>query len=70
MDDGLASYLIGHAALREIKIRDGREPPLTLDEWRWFADGSVPPGQLETVLKGLPARDRIHKAKYRGRPSG
>lgn len=49
MNDGLACYTIGHAAIRERLVRAGEEPPRNDQERRWAAEGWVPVPQLETA---------------------
>ena len=54
MDDGLSSFNIAVRAIREIKVRAGEAPRINIDEWRWFAEGPVPPNKLDTAVYGLP----------------
>ena len=53
MDDGFACHTLAVRAIREIAVREGRAPPVSLDEWRQWAEGPVPPNRLDTAVYGL-----------------
>lgn len=53
-DDGAKSYALGHAAIREIKIRKGEIFPSTPTEFRWAEEGPVDNDKLE-ILKCDPS---------------
>lgn len=51
-DDSRKSYDLGLRAWREREIRAGRMAPLTEQEFRWVAEGEVPPGEMDCARNG------------------
>lgn len=48
-NDGLASYTLAHAVLREQLIRNGMDVPVGQTEERWAKEGPRILGELDTV---------------------
>ncbi len=51
-DDSRKSFELGLRAWREREIRAGRIPPLTEQDFRWAAEGEVPPHQMDCARNG------------------
>lgn len=49
---GPREYDFGLRAWREREIRAGRMAPLTEQEFRWVAEGEVPPGEMDSARNG------------------